>query len=79
MVAADLGLHRIIFEGDATSVFSAISQGKEVLTSYGNLVDDIRSLVSVFQFTQFVHVHCSCNVVVDALAKRSKTLLGPQV
>ena len=71
--AADLGLHTIIFEGDVASVINAISKGKDVLTSYGNLVDDIHSLVFVFQSAQFVYV------VADALVKKSKNLLGLQV
>ena len=47
-----------------------------MLTSYGNLVDDIHSLVFVFQSAQIVYVHRGCNVVADALVKKSKNLLG---
>ena len=50
-----------------------------MLTSYGNLVDDIHSLVFVFQSAQIVYVHRGCNVVADALVKKSKNLLGLQV
>ena len=49
-----------------------------MLNSYGDIVDDIRSLVSDFQSFKFVFVHKSCNVVVDALAKKAKCLVGSQ-
>ena len=42
--------HNVIFEGDSASVINAISQESRVLTSFGNIVDDIRALVFVFQF-----------------------------
>ena len=67
MYIAKNDLHNVIFEG--------VSQESTVLTSLGNIVDDIRALVFVFQFFQF-HVHRTCNVVADALAKKAKNLVG---
>ncbi|XP_075636496.1 uncharacterized protein LOC142608688 [Castanea sativa] len=78
MFAAEKDLQHVMFEGDSTSVINAVSQESPVLNSYGDVVDDIRSLVSVFQSFQFVHVHRSCNVVADALAKKAKCLVGSQ-
>ena len=78
MFAAEKDLQNVIFEGDSASVINAISQESPVLNSYGDVVDDIRTLVSVFQSFHFVHVHRSCNVVADALAKKAKCSVGPQ-
>ena len=57
-------------------MINAISQESPVLNSYGDIVDDIRSLVSDFQSFKFFFVHQSCNVVADALAKKAKCLAG---
>jgi len=74
MFAVEKDLQNVIFEGDSVSIINAIVQENPVLNSYGDIVDDIRSLVSVFQSFQFVFVHRSCNVVADALAKKAKCL-----
>ena len=50
MYAIENDLPDAIFEGDSASVINAISQESAVLTSFGNIVDDIRALVSIFQF-----------------------------
>ena len=76
MFAAEKDLQNVIFEGDSVSAIIAIVQENPILTSYGDIVDDIRSLVSAFQSAQFVFVHRSCNVVADALAKKAK-MFGP--
>ena len=76
MSAAEKDLQNVIFKGDLVSVTNALVQEDLILTSYGDIVDDIRSLVSVFQSFQFVFVHWSCNVVADALAKKAKCLAG---
>ena len=55
----EIGLHRVIFEGDAAVVINAISQGNDALSAYGNIINDIRCLVAVFQVFQFCHVHCN--------------------
>ena len=76
MFAAEKDLQNVIFEGDSVLVTNAIVQEDPVLTSYGDTVDDIRSLVSVFQSFQFAFVHRSGNVVTDAFAKKAKCLAG---
>ena len=43
MFAAKKDLQNVIFEGDSVSVINAIIQENPVLTSYGDIVDDIRS------------------------------------
>lgn len=53
--------------------------GNAAFSLYGNIVKDIRGLVSVFQFSDFIYLHRACNLVADALAKKAKTSLGPYV
>ena len=72
----DLGLHRVIFEGDSAIVINAVSA---TLSSYGFIVEDILSLVSSFLSFEFVHVPRSDNIVANALAKKAKELVGCQV
>ena len=55
-------------------MMNAIAQEHPILTSNGDIVDDIRYVASAFQSTQFVSVHRSCNVVDDALAKKANRL-----
>ena len=76
LFATEKDLQNVIFEGDSISVINAIVQENSILISYGDIVDDIRSLVSVFQSFQFAFVHRSGNVVTDALAKKAKCLAG---
>ncbi|KAK7849004.1 nedd8-activating enzyme e1 catalytic subunit [Quercus suber] len=72
-----LNMRRIVNGlGDSASVVNAISQESTVLTSFGNIVDDIRALVFVFQFFQFVHVRRTCNVVAATTANQSSILYG---
>ena len=61
----------MIFEGDSTTIISAVSQGSSVLASFGNIIDDVRHLLPSFSIVSFNHVHHSGNVVADALAKES--------
>ena len=76
LFAVEKDLQNVIFERDSISIINAIVQDNPVLTSHGDIVDNIRFLVSVFQSFQFVFVHWSCNVVANALAKKAKCLVG---
>ena len=69
----------MIFKGVSTTIINVVSQGNASLSSFGNIVDNIRCLVSGFSFFNFLHVHHSGNFVVDALAKKSKNFVGCQV
>ena len=57
--AMEIGLIEVIFEG--TFDFSA----------YGHIIEDICSQAAAFQFSVFCHVSHNCNIVADALAKKS--------
>lgn len=77
--AWEIGLRRVTFGGDSTTVMQAITRRDSDFLPFGNIIDDIRHHVSAFQFSDFCHVNRSCNIVVDALAKRAKLCEGMQV
>ena len=74
--ATDLGLQRVIFEGDLTTIISAVSHRSSVMASFVNIIDDVRHLLPRFFFVSFNHVHRSGNVVADALAKKASSIVG---
>ena len=47
--AAELGLQKVIFEGDSAMIISALNQDKATLSSFGVVIEDIRSQVLVFR------------------------------
>ena len=73
--AKDLGLQKVVIEGDSLVVINTLSQGPGCLSSYGNVIDDILVLADDFQLCEFNHVKRLCNVVADMLAKKAKDLL----
>ncbi|XP_023923720.1 uncharacterized protein LOC112035119 [Quercus suber] len=77
--ASEIGLTRVVFEGDSTAVIKALREGLGELTCYGNVLDDIREHVSVFQSFDFNLVSRLCNSVADALAKKASSVEGVQV
>ena len=77
--AAELDLHRVIFEGDSATVISAVSRGISIPSSFGNIVDDVRYLLPSFPLVIFTHVNCSGNIVADALAKKASSTVGCQI
>ena len=72
--AAELGLQKVIFEGDSAMVISALNQDNATLSSFGVVIDDICSQVLVFQSFAFNYVGRSCNCVADSLAKKARVL-----
>ena len=77
--ASEIGLTRVVFEGDSAAVINALWQGSGKFTCYGNVLDDIRVHVSAFQFFDFNLVSRLCNSVADALAKKASSVVGSQV
>lgn len=69
-------LQRVIFEGDSATIISAVSQGTSRLSSFGNIVDDVRLLLPSFSSVSFSHVNRSGNKVGDALAKKASSIVG---
>ncbi|XP_023876411.1 uncharacterized protein LOC111988835 [Quercus suber] len=74
--AADLGLQRVIFEGDSTTIISAISKGTLNLSSFGSIVDDVWHSLPSFSSVIFSHVNHLGNIVADALAKKAFSIVG---
>ena len=77
--AVEIGLQRVIFEGDSAMVINALNHGSAKLSSYGVVIEDIRCQAMVFQSSIFNHASRSCNCVADALAKKAKGNRGTQV
>ena len=77
--AAELGLQKVIFEGDSAMVISALNQDNAALSSFGVVIEDICSEVLVFQSFAFNYVGHSCNCVADSLAKKAKGFRGARV
>ena len=75
--AIEIGLHEVIFEGDAAVVINAISKGLANQSLYGHIVDDVLGQASLLHFSNFCYVPRSCNSVANALAKRAKA--GPEL
>ena len=72
--ATELDLQRVIFEGDSATIISTVSQGTSILSSFGNIVDDVRYLLPSFSTVIFSHVNRSSNIVL--LLKRLLSLLA---
>ncbi|XP_075658985.1 uncharacterized protein LOC142628832 [Castanea sativa] len=77
--AIKIGLHKVSFEGDATVVINAITNGMTNQSSYGHIIGDILAQASLLSSFDFCFVNQSCNRVVDALAKHAKVGLDLQV
>ena len=74
--AKEIGLTQFIFEGDSSIVIQAILKGSSVVLPYNHVIEDIRVQALDFQIFVFTHAPRKCNVVVDTLAKKSKTCRG---
>ncbi|XP_075674968.1 uncharacterized protein LOC142644190 [Castanea sativa] len=74
--AWEIGLRRVVFEGDSTTVIQDITRRDSDFLLFGNIIDDIRHQVSAFHFFDICHVNRSCNILANALAKRAKLSEG---
>ena len=54
-------------------VIQGLNHGLANEAPYGNLIDDILIHTSHLSCFEFYHVKCSCNRVVDAIAKKAKS------
>ena len=75
--AVEIGLHEVVFEGDAAVIINVIAQGLANQSLYGHIVDDILAQASLLSFSVFWFIPQLCNTIVDALAKRAK--VGPDL
>ena len=75
---AELDLHCAIFEGDSATIIFAVSQGTSLLSSSGNIFDDVWYLLPSFSLVTFSHVNRTGNIVADALAKKASSNVSCQ-
>ncbi|XP_050258952.1 uncharacterized protein LOC126703942 [Quercus robur] len=68
----ELGLCRVIFEGDSKTVVKALTGGCPNRSSIGHIVKDCMSLMGWFQSCSFSHVRQQGNGVAHALARRAR-------
>lgn len=60
-------------------VINALNQNNAGLSSYGVVIEDIRSQVLVFESCVFAHTNRVCNCVADTIAKKAKAFRSAQV
>lgn len=77
--ALEIGLTRVVFEGDSAVIIRALIHANGEVASYGNILEDIRLQVPAFQFVAFSHVSHICNSIADALANKAKLVIGNRV
>ena len=77
--ALEIGLFRVVIEGDSAVVIDALLNGTGKLACYGNILDDIHVQASSFQCIAFNYFSRVCNSVADALAKKASFSVGLQV
>lgn len=75
----ELGLLKLVIEGDSALVIQAIKDGQPCQSFYGHIVDDILHLSAQLRSFNFCHMKRNCNRVADALAKKSWVGLDFQV
>jgi len=63
------GYGRAIFEGDSLTVVSALKKTKSCMSSYGQVIDDTKTLVMGLQFYEFSHIRRKANKAAHHLAK----------
>ncbi|GLT69897.1 hypothetical protein SLA2020_420100 [Shorea laevis] len=69
----DLGLDKVILEGDALQIVRALNTEGTHWSRYGHLTEEARSLLSSLQSWQVVHVKRQHNGVAHSLAKYALT------
>ena len=60
-------------------VINALNHNNAGLSSYGVVIEDIRSQALVFESCAFAHTNRVCNCVADAFAKKAKVSRSAQV
>ncbi|KAK9996939.1 hypothetical protein SO802_021625 [Lithocarpus litseifolius] len=72
LFSQELGLDRVIFEGDSKQVMKALQWGGWDFASGGHFIRDILCIVNSFVSTSFSHVCRRGNAVAHALAQRAR-------
>ncbi|KAK9994067.1 hypothetical protein SO802_023770 [Lithocarpus litseifolius] len=72
--AVDAGFTRLVIEGDNSNVMHAISSNVANYSFLGNVVDDIRHLMSGLQWATTNKIRRGSNKVAHALAQHARNL-----
>ena len=72
LFATELGLQRVVFEGDSETVFKALSGATLDRSCIGHIIKDCKSISGLFQAHFFSHTRRYGNTVAHALAKRAR-------
>ncbi|XP_075665535.1 uncharacterized protein LOC142635224 [Castanea sativa] len=72
LFAIELGLQRVIIEGDSEIIFKALSESCSDCSHIGHIIKDCKSISSLFQTHSFSHTRRQGNAVAHALAKRAR-------
>ena len=77
--ALEIGLNQVVIERDSVTFIEVLKNSSSQFASYGNVLDDIWSQSTGFQYVEFSYTSRVCNSVADALAKKAKSGVGFQV
>lgn len=72
LLAAELGFHQCIIEGDSEILFIALTGDFSDHSSFGHMVKDCKSIMILLQTCSFSHVRWQGNGVAHTLARRAK-------
>ena len=70
-LASEMGLSKVIFEGDALSIIQAVNEGN-VGGDFGHIIQNIRDLSLSFTWCLFGHLNRNGNRVAHDLAKEAR-------
>ncbi|XP_065623148.1 uncharacterized protein LOC136064818 [Quercus suber] len=74
--ASDIGIKRVILEGDSLAVIKALRVDVSSLSPIGLLIDDVKSLANNFDELSYSHTKREGNQVAHGLAKCAKSILN---
>ena len=72
LFSEELGLEKVVFEGDSEQVMKSLQWGGWDFASGGHLIRDILSIVNSFVSTSFSHVCRQGNTIAHALGQRAR-------
>ena len=70
-LARDLHRDSVEFEGDASTIISALNSRGPNFSTFGHIIEDILTEVRLLPWFSFSHMHRSANRVADFLAKKA--------
>ena len=74
LVAIELGLQEVVFEGDSEVIFKLLTAEQPCMSAFGHIIEDSRSLAARLRLATFTRTKRQGNNVADKLAKLAKNL-----